>query len=119
VARHAKMQISTGGDRSTVVISLIYADIQPGIPFAGKVQWWSCLPGYLNATHGYWRDKWLGPGSLDFYDEDDGYVATAMDLKPDLIGYPLSDHAGQEGRFLAFHGGKISRWPLTWKLISV
>src|SRR5215510_3600210 len=49
---------------------------------------WSCPPGYLTASKGYWTTD--GPFDvLHLYDDDDELIAVAHDMDVQYLGYPF------------------------------
>lgn len=68
------MRVSARGRRS-VDVKLQFGY---GLGFTELKYWW-CLPGYLGASSGYWRDSAV-TGDVYFYDEDDNKIGLAWDV---------------------------------------
>lgn len=95
-------------DRPAAVLIQMYWQWMP--PPMDDSRSWKCLPGYLRAASGYWKDHYFGGGVIDFFDRNGDFVGTAYGVDLGLIGYPLDGLAEsrQTGLFSAATGGLIS-----------
>ena len=79
---------------------------------------WSCLPGYLKASEGYWKSSGL-TDTLFLYDDDDNLVASGINMDMQYLGYPFDDLDGDTGPFWASLGGMLAQGVATWRLLDV
>lgn len=79
---------------------------------------WSCPPGYLAASQGYWREHAL-TDELTLYDDDDNHVAAMWDCKVSWVGYPLGDLEGDSGEFLTLRRGGVLDHFSVWTMLIV
>jgi hypothetical protein len=79
---------------------------------------WSCLPGPLRASKGYWHTS----GNVDtlyLYDDDDKLVAFGHDVDVQHFGYPFDGLNGDTGPFWVNLGGMFSQDVVTWRFLDV
>jgi hypothetical protein len=111
--REAKLKVRNLTKPGSVIVTLRWVWLGPG----NSTAFWSCLPGYLSASSGYWDDKPLTK-MIVLYDDDDNEVGWGRMMNLDWTGYPLSDLEGDTGPFYATRGGIVDELPM-WEMISV
>lgn len=103
----------------TLDITLKWMMLPMGLPGWRTVRYWSCLPGYLGADHGYWTEHALKQ-LIKLYDEDDDQIATVLGMEISWVGYPFDGLKG--ANFYGFHkvhkGGALPGLS-TWELVEV
>jgi hypothetical protein len=79
---------------------------------------WSCPPGYLRASKGYWKSS----GNVDtlyLYDDNDKLVASGINMDVQHFGYPFDGLKGDTGPFWVNYGGALDQDVVTWRFIDV
>jgi hypothetical protein len=79
---------------------------------------WSCLPGYMRASKGYWHTDGSN-NTIDLYDDDDELVATGHYMDVQHLGYPFDGLDGDTGPFWVFPGGRLYRDAFEWRFLDV
>ena len=108
--RTAILEASGGTPKQSVRIELRY--------YYWSSNRWSCLPGYLKASKGYWSSSGV-TDTLYLYDDDDGLVAFCHDMDAQNLGYPFDGLDGDTGPFWASLGGMLAQGVATWRLLDV
>ena len=79
---------------------------------------WSCPPGYLRASKGYWHTGGV-TDTLFLYDDDDKLVASGDDMDVQYLGYPFDGLDGDTGPFWVNLGGMLSDDVVVWRFLDV
>lgn len=115
--RHAVMSVRETSRLSNSKRSMLLDFYWNWVAVGQAVQRWSCPPGLLGASNGYWRDHPL-TNDIKLYDDDDKFLAWVWDAKVPYIGYPFDGLAGSTGDFTVMtqQGGALDHF-CVWRLL--